>query len=410
MSTILYFGNDWNADNRTSSHHIARRLAQRHEVYYVECPGFRAPQGSGRDVKKIWQKVRRSLRGARQVLPGLKVLTLLQVPLHRFAVVRWVNARLILWTIRCVMWRHGIRRPITWFIAPHVASLAGRLGESLTVYYCVDDYASMPNVDVAAVRAMDETLARKRNLVFVTSETLLEKKAALNPNTHYSPHGVDVEHFGRACAPAGSVPEDVRGLRQPIIGFFGLVEQWIDLGLLRYLAEKRPAWTFLMIGRVAVPQDRLPVLPNLHFIGKRSYEELPDYGSRFTATILPFTLTQEAWHANPLKLLEYLAMGKPVVSVAIPAAEKLRRRDRNRPQPRGVPGETRPDRHGGGGPGGRKTAFGARGRGELGHSGRGSAQGGPGDAGAARQVGRRGRCGAHGVMDRARVRVGTRIS
>ena len=78
-----------------------------------------------------------------------------------------------------------------------------------------------------------------------------------------------------------------------------------------------------MIGRIGVSPEEVPSLPNLHFIGKRSYEELPDYGRRFAAAILPFTLTQEAWHANPLKLLEYLAMGKPVVSVAIPAAEKL---------------------------------------------------------------------------------------
>src|SRR6516164_6517679 len=88
---IIYFGNDWSADNRTSSHHIARWLAKRHQVYYVECPGLRAPKKSGRDFKKIFSKLWRFLRGTRTTGEGVKVRTLLQLPFHRFAVVRWVN-------------------------------------------------------------------------------------------------------------------------------------------------------------------------------------------------------------------------------------------------------------------------------------------------------------------------------
>jgi glycosyltransferase involved in cell wall biosynthesis len=320
---VLYFGNDWNADNRTSSHHIARRLAEQHEVYYLECPGLRAPRGGGRDFRRIVQKLWRSLKGPRQMLPGLKVQTLLQVPLHRFALVRWLNARLIYWSVRWLMWRQGVRRPIAWFVVPHVASLVGRLGESLSVYYCIDDYASLPDVNVNAVRAMDDTLTRKCNLVFVASDTLLEAKAKLNPHTYYSPHGVDVEHFARARGSEGSVPEDVGSLPRPVVGFFGLIERWIDVDLVADLARQRPDWSFLMIGRVALPATDVPQVANLHFIGQRRYEELPRYGRLFSAAIMPFRLTKESWHANPLKLREYLAMGIPVVSVAIPEADKF---------------------------------------------------------------------------------------
>ena len=96
--TFLYFGNDWFAENRTSSHHIARWLANDHRVYYVECPGLRAPKTSGRDLKKIWSKVVRFAKGPRTVGENVKVLTLLQVPLHRFRLVRWLNQSLILAT------------------------------------------------------------------------------------------------------------------------------------------------------------------------------------------------------------------------------------------------------------------------------------------------------------------------
>jgi glycosyltransferase involved in cell wall biosynthesis len=319
--TILYFSNDWNAENRTSSHHIARRLARQHEVYYIECPGMRKPRRSGRDMRRVLQKMWRSLRGAREVLPGLKVRTLLQIPLHRFRVVRWLNAQLIVWSVRWLMFRHGIRQPIIWFVAPHVASLIGRLGESLSVYYVTDDHASMPDIDRDSMRAMDEKLTREASVVFVASDTLLERKRAMNPNTHYSPHGVDVEHFRRACDPTGRMPDDIRPLRHPIIGFFGLIEHWIDLELVAHLAEQRPAWTFVMIGRVAVSEELVPKLPNLLFLGKRNYEELPDYGSHFDAAIIPYRMTYQVLHANPLKLREYLAMGKPIVSVATPATE-----------------------------------------------------------------------------------------
>src|SRR4051812_6926851 len=94
---ILYFGNDWFAENRTSSHHIARWLAQGYRVYYIECPGLRAPKTTGRDLKKIWTKLTRFLAGSRPVGDNIEVRTLLQVPLHRFAAVRWFNRALARW-------------------------------------------------------------------------------------------------------------------------------------------------------------------------------------------------------------------------------------------------------------------------------------------------------------------------
>ena len=134
---------------------------------------------------------------------------------------------------------------------------------------------------------------------------------------------MDIKHFGRACADDERVPRDIAGLPRPIIGFFGLIESWIDLELVAHLAEQRPKWSFLMIGRVAVPEDNVPRLPNLHFLGRRCYEDLPDYGRHFDVAIIPYKLTRQVIHANPLKLREYLAMGKPIVSVRTPETEKF---------------------------------------------------------------------------------------
>jgi len=318
--TILYFGNDWDAENRTSSHHIARLLSIYYDIYYIECPGLRAPQVGGRDLRKIFQKVWRSLRGSRAVMPSVKVNTILQIPYHRFPIVRWLNAKIIRWTMYWMMWRNKIRSPISWFVAPHLGGLAGHLGEVLSVYYCVDDYAAMPNVDKDSTRSMDELLTRNADLVFVASDTLLEQKRAINPNTVFSPHGVDVKHFSPTKTGNDEVPHDIRHLPRPVIGFFGLIEQWIDLELIAFIAAQRPEWTLLMIGRVAVPSP--PVLPNLHFIGRRPYEQLPDYARRFDVAIIPYKLNQQVLHANPLKLREYLAIGMPIVSVSTPETDK----------------------------------------------------------------------------------------
>ncbi|HMC88462.1 MAG TPA: glycosyltransferase, partial [Gemmataceae bacterium] len=320
---ILYFGNDWFAENRTSSHHIARWLARRFRVYYIECPGLRAPKSSGRDLKKIWAKVVRFLRGARPVAEGLKVGTLLQIPLHRFRLIRRLNQAFMVATLRWLLWREGIKGPISWCLVPHVAPVVGKLGECLLVYYCIDDYAALPDVNPQAIRAMDEELTRKADLVFVASDTLLDGKLELNPNTRVSPHGVDVEHFARAQDAGLATPEDVAALPGPVVGFFGLIERWIDLDLIAYLAERRPQWTFVLIGRVAVADEAVPRRPNIHYLGKRPYDSLPAYGKRFDAAIIPYHLTQQVLHSNPIKLREYLAMGKPVVSVSTPEIDKF---------------------------------------------------------------------------------------
>ena len=319
--TILYFGNDWSGENRTSSHHVARWLAVRYRVIYVECPGLRAPKGTGRDLRKLAAKLRLALAGPRPQPEGLSVQTLLQIPLHRFDLVRRANRVLMRLSLKLLLRRLGVRAPVTWFVVPHLAGVVGRLGERLSVYYCIDDYASLPDVDSDAVRAMDEELTRRADLVFVASETLLAGKLSLNRETYVSPHGVDYAHFVSAQDPALAIPDDIAALPAPIVGFFGLVERWIDLGMIEYLAEKRPGWTFLMIGRVAVPDA--PARPNIVYLGPRPYSTLPAYGKAFAAAIIPYHLTPQVLHANPIKLREYLAMGKPIVSVSTPEIDKF---------------------------------------------------------------------------------------
>ena len=322
-TSVLFFGIDWHAENRTSSHQLAGELARRFRVFYVECPGYRAPQGTARDLKKILVKIGRFLRGARRMDGGIYVRTMLQLPFHRYAAVRWLNRRITRLTLGWLRMRHGIKRPLTWFHVPHVPGLVGTLGERLAVYYCVDDFSAYPGVNPEAIRVMDDETARRADVVFVTSETLVERKQGLNPTVYVSPHGVDFEHFARAQDPALPVPADVAHLAGPVVGFFGQIQTFIDLDLIGWLATQRPDWHFVMIGRVGVPTDALPTQPNVHFLGKRPYADLPAYAKRFDACVIPYRAGRWSHHANPLKLREYLATGRPVVSVETPEVAKF---------------------------------------------------------------------------------------
>jgi glycosyltransferase involved in cell wall biosynthesis len=315
---VLYFGNDWSGENRTSSHHIASHLARANRLVYVESPGLRAPRASGRDLRKILAKLRTFASGPRNPEPGVVVGTLLQLPFHGSPYVRRLNRELVLASARSFTRSHGIRRPIAWFTVPHLAPVVGRLGEALCVYYCVDDYARLPDVDVAAVRRLDDEMTRKADVVFVTSETMLAEKRRLNPHTYASPHGVDFEHFSKASDPATPASPELAHIKGPIVGFFGLIEAWIDLDLVAQLADLRPEWTFVMIGRVAVPASQVPRRPNLLFLGQQPYGALPSFGRRFDVALYPVRDMPVVQHMNPIKLREYMAMGVPIVASRTP--------------------------------------------------------------------------------------------
>jgi glycosyltransferase involved in cell wall biosynthesis len=320
---VVYFGNDWFADNRTSSHHVARKLADRTRVLYMECPGLRAPEVSSRDAWRIVRKVGRAFQPAVAVSDNLTVKTLVQWPAHRSRLVATINRA---WS-RAAVWQAmralGSGAPVAWCTVPHVAGFVGDIGARAIVYHCIDDYSSLPGVDAEAVRAMDDSLARRADLVIAASGPVFESRRTLNPNTVLVPHGVDFEHFARACRGQLPTPPELSDVSGPIVGFTGLIERWIDVDLVGWLAGELPHATFIMVGRVAIPAERLPQAPNLRWLGPRPYERLPEYGARFDAAIIPYRLNAQVHAANPLKLREYLAMGLPVVSVGTPEIDKF---------------------------------------------------------------------------------------
>ena len=316
--SVVYFGNDWFAENRTSSHHIARRLGKLVPVLYIETPGSRSPQGSARDLRKLWRKLARALAPPQKVGEQFWVATIPQIPFRKLPFIDALNRRLGAWLARRAMRKLGFGRRISWFVVPHPGPLAKRLGEDLTVYYCIDDYASYPGMDAVAIQKLDDDLTRIADVVFVAPRALVEPKKQLNAEVHFSPHGVDFEMFSQASDPATALADEVRELKHPVIGYFGTVGEFVDFDLLAYLAESRPQWTFLFVGLIHADISRMRRYANVIFAGPKPYETLPRWAAAFDVAIYAHQVNRQTRHSNPLKLREYLATGKPVVSVVTP--------------------------------------------------------------------------------------------
>lgn len=320
---IVYFGNDWTAENRTSSHHIAERLARHCPLLYVDCPGMRAPQASGRDLRKIVNKLKRTAERPRQVGDQLWHMVFPQLPFARIPFGDEINRRAGTLLVRRAMASLRMEHPVSWFTVPHPAVMLGQLGERFSVYYCTDKYVASTGVDPVRIGRLDEKLTREADQVFVTAQTLFDEKRSMNAHVVYSPHGVDAEHFGRADDPSLEVAEPIRDIGHPVIGYFGLFEEWTDKALLRMMGERHPEWTFLIIGRVATDVSELQRLGNFVFTGPQPYAELPRWAKAFDVCIYPGGDNEFVKNANPLKIREYLATGRPVVSVRSREVERF---------------------------------------------------------------------------------------
>jgi len=315
-SDIICFANDWNSDP-LSKKQIMTRLARRHRILWVNSVNIRRPQLAKKDFRRAWQKLTDFGKGLKHVADRIWVLAPIYVPFHGHKLAQQMNRRLLSWQIRRACKRLGFRAPLTWSFVPTSADVVGHLNERLILYHCVDEYAAFSDA-APEIWPRERELLRKSDLVFVCSSPLLESKRAENLNIHLITHGVDYEHFRRATGESTPVAEEVRHLPKPVLGFHGLLADWVDLPLMAQLARLRPNWSIVLVGRTDTDLSPVRGIPNIHVLGHRPYDRLPEYLRGFDVALLPFVNNRLTQAANPLKLREYLAAGLPVVAPPLP--------------------------------------------------------------------------------------------
>jgi hypothetical protein len=209
-------------------------------------------------------------------------------------------------------------RPIQWFYTPMAApAMIGAFGERAVVYDCMDELSKFRFAPAELVDR-EKLLMTEADVVFTGGVKLAQAKAQLHPNVHFFGCGVDCEHFESAMHDALDAPPDLNTISRPMVGYYGVVDERLDYELLRELAAALPDVSVVMIGPVVkVAADELPQAPNIHWLGQRSYADLPAYVRQFDVCLMPFALNDATEFINPTKTLEYMAAAKATVSTPI---------------------------------------------------------------------------------------------
>lgn len=222
----------------------------------------------------------------------------------------------------------GFDHPIVWTYLYNSSPIVRRLERRLAIYECVDADTALAGTPArrAFVERMEAALCRTVDLVLAVTEELAEPRRRLNPNTHAVHCAADHEHFGRALDPATAVPADLAVLPRPVIGYMGSADPWkIDVALLRQLASVHPEWSIVLVGYVWFGFDAgvFRECPNIYVLGGRPHASLPAYLKGMDVCILPAPLNEITLNGDALKIYEYLAGGKAVVSTPVPAARRF---------------------------------------------------------------------------------------
>lgn len=334
---ILFATADWDTPYWTNKQHTAAHLAKAGwRVLYVESVGLRAPKvGSSTDWRRIARRLWRGIQGPRQVQDRIWVISPLVIPFkHHHTWIRRFNQGFLAWTLARFCRQHQFRSPLLWTYHPYLLEQLTLMREhhgvtlGKLVYHCVDDLSAIPGIDAAAFNAEERRLLKEADVVFTTSMSLAAKCEPHNSQVHNLPNVVDVDHFSRANEP-GPIPEDLKKIPTPRIGYVGALSDFkIDFKLLHEVALARPNWHFVLIGDEREGQANavlatMSTLPNVHLLGHKPYEKLPDYLRGFDVGLLP-TLTNEYTRSMfPMKFFEYITAGLPVVSTPLSFTKNL---------------------------------------------------------------------------------------
>ena len=314
---------DWDTELRTNQHHLMSRLARDNRVLFVESLGLRRPGLSSRDLSRIVRRVVNGLKPPRAA-DGLHVLSPLVIPLHRYGFVRAVNRRLLPFLVRRAVRRLGMNAPILWAYVPQAEVLVESLRPSQIVYHCVDDMAAQKGIDGPSFRTAEARFAASADLVFASSAPLAERLAEVSDHVVAMTNVADTERFAGALE-NGPVDPAIAALPRPRIVFTGaIVRTKLNFELLVALARARPDWSIALVGPIGPgdPSTDVSALrrePNVHLLGKRRYEELPDVLRGADAALIPYDINELTASIFPMKVYEYLAAGLPVATTPLPS-------------------------------------------------------------------------------------------
>ncbi|MGI3103312.1 glycosyltransferase [Vibrio alginolyticus] len=320
MTDIVVFGEDFGG-LPSSTQHIVKQLAANHRILWVNSIGLRQPKLDSKDIKRALNKFTRVFHNVgshkptldSETNPNIRIINLLTIPAPNSALARKVAAKIMKLQLNKQLQTLGFDKPVFWTSLPTAADVCTEMNSRGLIYYCGDDFSALAGVDHDTVTKHERTLVNAANVIFTASETLSTKFPS--GKTVTLPHGVDFSLFSEPAPKAEDFPNNGR----KVLGFYGSLSEWLDYDLIAQVADQAPNWDLVFIGPNELSDNPLPQRSNVYYLGPRAHHTLPSYSQHWDASWLPFVNNAQIKACNPLKLLEYLATGTPVISTSFPA-------------------------------------------------------------------------------------------
>lgn len=323
---ICFCGQDWWYHNRAhSDFQLMTRAARKRKVLLINSIGMRMPMPgkSPLPFRRIWRKFKSMLRSVSRPLPETPdyvVMTPVLFPFYGSEKARAFNSWLVRFQVERQARKMGIRDPHIIVTVPTAWEVARRMKRSCLVYNRSDKHSAFTEADTSFIKHLEQELFTKSDAVLYSSRTFLEsEKSFTGGRSHFLDHGVDTSHFAQRPR---TETLTALGCKRPIIGFFGGLDDYVvDFDLLELIAKERPQYSLVLIGDATLPMDRLTRYPNVHHLGFRPYQEIPDLGADFDVSIMPWLDNEWIKSCNPIKLKEYLSLGQEVVTTYFPEVD-----------------------------------------------------------------------------------------
>ena len=322
---ICFGGGDWWYHNQAHiDMQLMRRFAQIGEVLYINSVVIQKPKfgkNSGL-LMKVTRKLKSILKGLKPSGEGFWVYSPFTLPVHHISWARPLNNWILKMQVKRVMRKLGISKPAIWVACPGACETSIQLDKRALVWQRTDRWEEFPNIDSDTVKQYDLKLKAEADLTVFVSELLFHEESSQCRKAFYLDHGVDYRMFSEAEQDE-EVPSEIVNVPKPIVGFFGGIDDHTsDIGLIEKVIELLPEMSFVFIGKASSDISGIAKRENVRLLGQKPYKQIPHYGKCFDVAIMPWRQNRWIEACNPIKLKEYLALGKPVVSTPFAELQK----------------------------------------------------------------------------------------
>lgn len=325
MDVLCFGGEDWWYHNRGHTDmQLMRRFANKGTVLYVNSIVMQKLNIGQRKkfVQRLVRKAKSIFTGLQKTGEGFWVYSPFSLPVQHIKILKPLNEMLLRMQIKHVSQKIGLKSPVVWVACPPACDIAIKMKKIKLVYQRTDRFEDFPNVDIELVKSFDRKLKENADLTIYVNDALFQEETDQCRKAFYLDHGVDFDMFSGPIN-SDSEPSDLLPIPKPKAGFIGSIDDCNpDIDFLEKVIEFLPDISFVTIGREQMDCSAFKARKNVWMLGQKQYEDVPEYGKRFDVLLLPLKQSKWAEAVNPLKLKEYLAMGKPVISTPFPELKK----------------------------------------------------------------------------------------